>query len=100
MKNQIWNNIIYVLSGVTLGYLLGCFLSSCKTNKSSCDAYSNTGYHYCIEGKIIYKNDTVDAIALTNQFTSTDDSIYYYNSDSSLVSFLAPYTVYKNIPQK
>jgi hypothetical protein len=96
MKNQIWNNIIHILAGITLGYLF----FSCKTNKPSCDAYSNTNYHYCIEGKIIYKNDTVDAIALTNQFTSTDDSIYYYNSDSSLVSFLTPYTVYKNTPQK
>ena len=63
-------------------------------------ADSNTNYHYCIEGKIIYKNDTVDAIALTDRFTTTDDSIYYYNSDSSLVSFLTPYTVYKNTPQK
>jgi hypothetical protein len=96
MKNQIWNNVIHILTGVTLGYLF----FSCKTNKPSCDAYSNTDYHYCIEGKIIYKNDTVDAIALTDRFTTTEDSIYYYNSDSSLVSFLTPYTVYKNIPQK
>jgi hypothetical protein len=81
---------------VTLGYLF----FSCKTNKPSCDAYSNTDYHYCIEGKIIYKNDTVDAIAFTDRFTITDDSIYYYNSDSSLVSFLTPYVIYENIPQK
>jgi hypothetical protein len=70
MKNQIWNNIIHILAGITLGYCL----FACKTNKPSCDAYSNTNYHYCIEGKIIYKNDTVDAIALT-QFTSTDDNL-------------------------
>jgi len=49
MKNQIWNNVIHILTGVTLGYLF----FSCKTNKPSCDAYSNTDYHYCIEGKII-----------------------------------------------
>jgi hypothetical protein len=96
MKNQLWNNIIHILAGITLGFLM----FGCKTNKPSCDAYSNTGYPYCIEGKIIYKNDTVDAIALTNQFTSTNDSIYYYNSDSSLVSFLAPYTVYENKSRK
>ena len=44
MKNQIWNNIIHILAGITLGFLM----FGCKTNKSSCDAYSNTGYPYCI----------------------------------------------------
>jgi hypothetical protein len=96
MKNQIWNNVIHILAGITLGFLM----FGCKTNKPSCDAYSNTGYPYCIEGKIIYKNDTVDAIALTDRFTTADDSIYYYNSDSSLVSFLTPYVIYENTPQK
>ena len=91
-----WIYTIHILAGVTLGYIL----FSCKSSKSGCDAYSNTSYKYCIEGKIIYKNDTVDAVALTDRFTSTNDSIYYYNSDSSLVSFLAPYTIYENIPRK
>jgi hypothetical protein len=91
-----WIYTIHILAGVTLGYIL----FSCKSSKSGCDAYSNTSYKYYIEGKIIYKNDTVDAVALTARFTSTDDSIYYYNSDSSLVSFLTPYTVYENIPRK
>jgi hypothetical protein len=91
-----WIYTIHILAGVTLGYIL----FSCKSSKSGCDAYSNTSYKYCIEGKIIYKNDTVDAVALTARFTSTDDSIYYYNSDSSLVSFLTPYAVYENIPRK
>jgi hypothetical protein len=92
----IWMHVIYILAGITIGY----FLSGCKSSKSGCDAYSNTNYKYCIEGKIIYKNDTVNAIALTNQFISTDDSVYYYNSDSSLVSFLTPYTVYENTSRK
>jgi len=92
----VWIYIIHILAGITLGYIL----FSCKSSKSGCDAYSNTDYKYCIEGKIIYKNDTVDAVALTDRFISTNDSIYYYNSDSSLVSFLAPYTIYENIPRK
>jgi len=91
-----WIYTIHILAGVTLGYIL----FSCKSSKSGCDAYSNTSYKYCIEGKIIYKNDTVNAVALTDRFTSTDDSIYYYNSDSSLVSFLTPYIVYENISRK
>jgi hypothetical protein len=37
MKNQFWNNIIHILAGITLGYLM----FGCKTSKSNCDAYSN-----------------------------------------------------------
>jgi len=92
----IWIYFIHLMTGIALGY----FLFSCKSSKSGCDAYSNTSYKYCIEGKIIYKNDTVNAVAFTDRFISTNDSIYYYNSDSSLVSFLTPYTVYENIPRK
>jgi len=40
MKNQIWNNIIHILAGVALGYLMGCFLFSCKSSKAGCDAYT------------------------------------------------------------
>jgi len=36
MKNQIWNNIIHVLAGITLGYCL----FACKSSKAGCDAYS------------------------------------------------------------
>ena len=91
-----WIYAIHILAGITLGYIL----AGCKQSKSGCDAYSNMGYKYCIEGKVIYRKDTEDAIALTDQVTSTHDSVYYYNSDSSLVSFIAPYTVYENIPRK
>jgi hypothetical protein len=91
-----WIYFIQILAGIALGFIL----AGCKSSKSGCDAYSNMGYKYCIEGKVIYRKDTVDAIALTDQFTSTHDSVYYYNSDSSLVSFIAPYTVYENIPRK
>ena len=59
-----WIYTIHILAGVTLGYIL----FSCKSSKSGCDAYSNTSYKYCIEGKIIYQNDTVDAVALTDLF--------------------------------
>jgi len=91
-----WIYFIQILAGITLGYIL----AGCKQSKSGCDAYSNVDYKYCIEGKVIHRNDTADAIAFTDQFTSTKDSIYYYNSDSSLVSFIAPYKIYENISRK
>jgi hypothetical protein len=37
MKNQIWNNIIHILAGITLGYCL----FSCKSSKAGCDSYGN-----------------------------------------------------------
>jgi hypothetical protein len=95
-KNQIYYYILHLLAGITIGFLL----FSCKSPKSGCDAYGSMNYKYCIEGKIIHENDTVDAIALTDRFTATDDSIYYYNSDSSLVSFLTPYIVHENKSRK
>jgi hypothetical protein len=36
MENQLWNNIIHVLAGITLGYIL----FSCKSSKAGCDAYT------------------------------------------------------------
>ena len=36
MKNQIWNNIIYILAGITLGYIM----FGCKSSKTGCDAYT------------------------------------------------------------
>lgn len=32
----VWNNIIHILAGITIGY----FLFGCKSSKSGCDAYS------------------------------------------------------------
>jgi len=95
-RKQIYYYILHLLAGVTLGYIL----FACKSSKSGCDAYGSTNYKYCIEGKVIYENDTVNAIALTNQFVSTNDSVYYYNSDSSLVSLLTPCTIHENISRK
>ena len=36
MKNQFWNNIIHILAGITLGFLM----FGCKSSKTGCDAYS------------------------------------------------------------
>jgi hypothetical protein len=36
MKNQIWNNVIHILAGITLGFLM----FGCKSSKDGCDAYS------------------------------------------------------------
>jgi hypothetical protein len=67
---------------------------SCKSNKSSCDAYAHT-YTYRIEGKVIYEGDTCDAIAYTNNYLTTDDSVFYFNSNSRIQTILPPYTIYE-----
>ena len=44
---------------------------ACKSNKSGCDAYSNAGYKYCIDGYVTYNNDTVKATAYVNEYKYT-----------------------------
>lgn len=91
-KEQIYYYVLHLLAGISIGFLL----FSCKSSKSNCDAYSYTkGYRYCIEGKKVVDGDTVDAIAFTNNYSTSNDSIFYYNSDSSIQAFLQPYTVKK-----
>lgn len=89
-KEQIYYYILHLLAGISIGFLL----FSCKSPKSSCDAYSYVeGYKYCIEGKTVVEGDTIDAIAFTNSYSMACDSIFYYNSDSSIQSLLQPYIV-------
>jgi hypothetical protein len=83
-----------ILSVLTSIILLGLLLQSCA-KKSSCDAYSNGSYKYCIEGYVMYKGDSCAAIAFTDRFITTQDSVFYYNSDSSLQTILPPYTIYE-----
>jgi len=92
-KDQIYNYILHLLAGIAIGFLL----FSCKAPKPSCDAYSYVeGYKYCIEGRKVVENDTIDVVAFTNSYSMACDSIYYYNSDSSIQSLLEPYNVYEN----
>jgi hypothetical protein len=92
-KDQIYNYILHLLAGVAIGFLL----FSCKAPKPSCEAYSYVeGYKYCIEGRKVVENDTIDVVAFTNSYSMACDSIYYYNSDSSIQSLLEPYNVYEN----
>jgi hypothetical protein len=92
-QNQIYYYILHLLAGITIGFLL----FSCKSPKPSCEAYSYVeNYKYCIEGKKIMDSDTVDVIAFTNSYSMACDSIFYYNSDSSIQSLLGPYKVYEN----
>jgi hypothetical protein len=89
-KEQIYYYILHLLAGISIGFLL----FSCKSSKSNCDAYSYVeGYKYCIEGKTVVDGDTVDAVAFTNSYSMACDSIFYYNSDSSIQSLLQPYIV-------
>jgi hypothetical protein len=90
MKKQIYYYILHLLAGITIGFLL----FSCSSNKSSCDAYSYK-YTYRIEGKVMYKGDTCDAIAYTNEYLTTDDSVFYFNSNNSIQTILPPYTIYE-----
>jgi hypothetical protein len=90
MKKQIYYYILHLLAGITIGFLL----FSCSSNKSSCDAYSYR-YTYRIEGKVMYKGDTCDAIAYTNEYLTTDDSVFYFNSNNSIQTILPPYTIYE-----
>jgi hypothetical protein len=90
MNYSNYSRVLHLLAGITLGYLL----FSCKSNKSSCDAYAHR-YTYRIEGKIIHEGDTCDAIAYTNNYLTTDDSVFYFNSNSRIQTILPPYTIYE-----
>jgi hypothetical protein len=93
MNCSNYNRILHLLAGIAIGFLL----FGCKAPKPSCEAYSYVkGYKYCIEGRKVVENDTVDVIAFTNSYSMACDSIYYYNSDSSIQSLLEPYNVYEN----
>ena len=93
MNYSNYDRVLHLLAGIAIGFLL----FSCKSPKPSCDAYSYVeDYKYCIEGKKIVEGDTVDVIAFTNSYSMACDSIYYYNSDSSIQSLLEPYNVYEN----
>ena len=59
-----------------------------------CDV--KTHYKYEIHGYVVVKGDTMPAIWYTNNYLMYDDSIVYYNSDSSMVSIKLPYTLYEN----
>jgi len=88
-----YSQVLQLVAVITLGYLM----FGCKTPKPSCYAYSYVeGYKYCIEGRKVVEGDTVDAIAFTDSYSMACDSIYYYNSDSSIQSLLEPYKVYDN----
>lgn len=89
-RERVYNYILHILAGITIGYLL----FSCKSNKSSCDAYSHL-YAYRIEGKVLVDGDTCDAIAYTNEYLTTDDSVFYFNSNSRIQTILPPYTIYE-----
>ena len=92
-KEQTYYYVLHLLAGISIGFLL----FSCKSPKPSCEAYSYVeGYKYCIEGKKIVDGDTVDVIAFTDSYSMACDSIFYYNSDSSILSLLSPYSVYEN----
>jgi hypothetical protein len=93
MNYSKYSKVLHLLAGITLGYLM----FSCKASKPSCNAYSYVeGYKYCIEGRKVVEGDTVEAIAFTDSYSMACDSIYYYNSDSSIQSLLEPYNVYEN----
>jgi hypothetical protein len=93
MNYSNYDRVLHLLAGIAIGFLL----FGCKSPKPSCDAYSYVeDYKYCIEGKKIVEGDTVDVIAFTNSYSMACDSIYYYNSDSSIQSLLEPYNVYEN----
>lgn len=93
MNYSIYDRVLHFLAGIAIGFLL----FSCKAPKPSCDAYSYVeDYKYCIEGKKIVEGDTVDVIAFTDNYLTTYDSVFYFNSDSSVQSILRPHTVYEN----
>ena len=93
MNCSNYDKALHLLAGIALGFLL----FSCKSSKTTCDAYSYVdGYKYCIEGKVVVKGDTMDAIAFTDSYSMACDSIFYYNTDSSIQSLLAPYSVHEN----
>jgi hypothetical protein len=90
MKKQNYYYILHILAGITIGYLL----FSCKSNKPGCDAYSHL-FAYRIEGKVLVDGDTCDAIAYTNEYLTTDDSVFYFNSNHRIQTILPPYTIYE-----
>ena len=45
---------------------------------------------------VVVKGDTMPAIWYTDNYVIHDDSIVYYNSDSSMVSIKKPYALYEN----
>jgi hypothetical protein len=93
MNCSNYSKILHLLAGIAIGFLL----FGCKSPKPSCEAYSYVeGYKYCIEGRKVVENDTIDVVAFTNSYSMACDSIYYYNSDSSIQSLLEPYKVYEN----
>ena len=53
-------------------------------------------YKYEIHGYVLVTGDTMPAIWYTDNYLMYDDSIVYYNSDSSMVSIKLPYTLYEN----
>jgi hypothetical protein len=53
-------------------------------------------YKYEIHGYVTVKGDTLPAIWYTDNYIMYDDSIVYYNSDSSMVSIKHPYTLHEN----
>ena len=96
MKKQIYYYILHLLAGITIGFLL----FSCKSNKSSCDAYSSAKHNYCIEGYIAYKGDICRAIVYVNGYRATKDSIYYTNSNGTKRILIPPYKIYENKSRK
>jgi hypothetical protein len=93
MNYSNYDRVLHLLAGIAIGFLL----FGCKSPKPSCEAYSYVeGYKYCIEGRKVVKGDTVDVVAFTDSYSMACDSIYYYNSDSSIQSLLEPYNVYEN----
>ena len=90
MKKQNYYYILHLLAGITIGFLL----FSCRPNKSSCDAYSRF-FQYRIEGKVLVDGEKHDAIAYTNEYITTDDSVFYFNSNNRIQTILPPYTIYE-----
>ena len=70
------------------------FLSLFSTLISGCNVKSP--YKYEIHGYVLVKGDTMPAIWYTDNYLMYDDSIVYYNSDSSMVSIKPPYILYEN----
>ena len=93
MNCSNYSKVLHLFAGIAIGYML----FGCKSSKPSCEAYSYVeGYKYCIEGKAIVDGDTTDVVAFTDSYSMACDSIFYYNSDSSIQSLLSPYLVYEN----
>jgi hypothetical protein len=93
MNCSNYSKVLHLLAGIAIGFLL----FGCKSPKPSCDAYTYVeGYKYCVEGRVVVDGDTTDVVVFTNSYSMACDSILYYNSDSSIQSLLAPYSVHAN----